>query len=77
MTRWKDDTASINGNLQFSSRDEARYHEALVLPAMQMVPHAERVLILGGGGLATRDLEISAGPKCYFGRSRPRHDRHF
>ena len=47
----------INGNLQFSSRDEARYHEALVLPAMQMVPNAERVLILGGGdGLAAREV---------------------
>ena len=58
MTRWKDDTRLyINGNLQFSSRDEARYHEALVLPAMQMVPNAERVLILGGGdGLAAREV---------------------
>ena len=57
VTRWKDDTRLyINGNLQFSSRDEARYHEALVLPAMQMVPNAERVLILGGGdGLAARE----------------------
>ena len=27
VTRWKDDTRLyINGNLQFSSRDEARYH---------------------------------------------------
>ena len=58
VTRWKDDTRLyINGNLQFSSRDEARYHEALVLPAMQMVPNAERVLILGGGdGLAAREV---------------------
>jgi spermidine synthase len=31
VTRWKDDTRLyINGNLQFSSRDEHRYHEALV-----------------------------------------------
>ena len=58
VTRWKDDTRLyINGNLQFSSRDEARYHEALVLPAMQMVSDASRVLILGGGdGLAAREV---------------------
>ncbi|VEE99642.1 Spermidine synthase [Neisseria canis] len=58
VTRWKDDTRLyINGNLQFSSRDEARYHEALVLPAMQMVPNAQNVLILGGGdGLAAREV---------------------
>ena len=58
VTRWKDDTRLyINGNLQFSSRDEARYHEALVLPAMQMVPDASRILILGGGdGLAAREV---------------------
>ena len=58
VTRWKDDTRLyINGNLQFSSRDEARYHEALVLPAMQMVSNASRILILGGGdGLAAREV---------------------
>ena len=58
ITRWKDDTRLyLNGNLQFSSRDEARYHEALVLPAMQMAASAERVLILGGGdGLAAREV---------------------
>ncbi|WP_373741683.1 polyamine aminopropyltransferase [Neisseria sp.] len=58
VTRWKDDTRLyINGNLQFSSRDEARYHEALVLPAMQMAAKPENVLILGGGdGLAAREV---------------------
>ena len=58
VTRWKDDTRLyINGNLQFSSRDEARYHEALVLPAMQTASRAEHVLILGGGdGLAAREV---------------------
>jgi spermidine synthase len=45
----------LNGDLQFSSRDEYRYHEALVHPAMAG-PHA-RVLVLGGGdGLALREL---------------------
>ena len=56
VTRWKGDTRLyINGNLQFSSRDRGRYHEALVLPAL-VVPNAERVLILGGGdGSAARE----------------------
>lgn len=58
VTRWKDDTRLyINGNLQFSSRDEVRYHEALVLPAMQMTAQRDNVLILGGGdGLAAREV---------------------
>jgi spermidine synthase len=58
ITRWKDDLRLyINGNLQFSSRDEHRYHEALVHPAMQSVPWARSVLILGGGdGLALREV---------------------
>lgn len=58
ITRWKDDTRLyINGNLQFSSRDEYRYHEALVHPAMESLPWARRVLVLGGGdGLAAREI---------------------
>ncbi len=45
----------LNGDLQFSSKDEYRYHEALVHPAMAG-PH-ERVLVLGGGdGLAMREV---------------------
>lgn len=45
----------LNGDLQFSSIDEHRYHEALVHPAMSG-PHG-RVLILGGGdGLALREV---------------------
>ena len=47
----------LNGHLQFSSADEYRYHEALVHPAMAVVPGAGRVLILGGGdGLAAREV---------------------
>ena len=58
VTRWKDDLRLyINGNLQFSSRDEYRYHEALVHPMLQQLPWARRVLILGGGdGLALREV---------------------
>ncbi|NHZ64197.1 polyamine aminopropyltransferase [Massilia genomosp. 1] len=58
ITRWKDDTRLyINGNLQFSSRDEYRYHEALVHPALQALPWARKVLVLGGGdGLALREV---------------------
>ncbi|WP_020655179.1 polyamine aminopropyltransferase [Massilia niastensis] len=58
ITRWKDDLRLyINGNLQFSSRDEYRYHEALVHPAMHAAPWARKVLVLGGGdGLALREV---------------------
>jgi len=47
----------INGNLQFSSMDEQRYHELLVHPAMNLTQNHRRVLILGGGdGLALREV---------------------
>ncbi|MGH9040331.1 MAG: polyamine aminopropyltransferase [Acidimicrobiia bacterium] len=45
----------LNGDLQFSSVDEYRYHEALVHPAL--AGERRRVLILGGGdGLALREV---------------------
>ena len=58
ITRWKDDLRlHLNNNLQFSSRDEYRYHEALVHPALATLPGARRVLVLGGGdGLAVREI---------------------
>lgn len=47
----------LNGNLQFSSLDEHRYHEALVHPAMGAVDSPRRVLVGGGGdGLAVREI---------------------
>ena len=47
----------LNGNLQFSSTDEYRYHEALVHPAMAVAGQPQRVLVLGGGdGLALREI---------------------
>lgn len=52
----------LDGNLQFSSEDEYRYHEALVHPLIAAVPDARRVLVLGGGdGLAVRELLKYAG----------------
>jgi len=47
----------LNGNLQFSARDEYRYHEALVHPGLARLPEARSVLVLGGGdGLAVREI---------------------
>ncbi|MDO9002516.1 MAG: polyamine aminopropyltransferase [Aquabacterium sp.] len=47
----------LNGNLQFHSRDEYRYHEALVHPAMSGHGAPRRVLVLGGGdGMAVREV---------------------
>jgi spermidine synthase len=58
VTRWHDDLRLyLDGHLQFSSIDEARYHEALVVPAMEAVAHPRSVLVLGGGdGLAVREI---------------------
>lgn len=47
----------INGNTQFSSLDEKRYHDLLVHPVMSIAKMPEHALILGGGdGLALREL---------------------
>jgi len=47
----------LNGNLQFHSRDEYRYHEALVHPALAAHGAPRRVLVLGGGdGMAVREI---------------------
>ena len=52
----------LNGNLQFHSRDEYRYHEALVHPAMTAHGAPKRVLVLGGGdGMAVREVLKYAG----------------
>ena len=58
LTRFKDDLRLfLNSHLQFSSRDEYRYHEALVHPGLAAVPAPRHVLILGGGdGLAIREI---------------------
>jgi spermidine synthase len=50
----------LNGNLQFAQRDEYRYHEALVHPAMAaFAEHGapRNVAVLGGGdGMAVREI---------------------
>ncbi len=58
LTRFKDDIRLfLNSHLQFSSRDEYRYHESLVHPGLASVPAPRRVLVLGGGdGLAVREI---------------------
>ncbi|MBN1994582.1 MAG: polyamine aminopropyltransferase [Anaerolineae bacterium] len=58
ITRWAEDVRLyLDGNLQFSSRDEYRYHEPLVHPAMALSRSRESVLVLGGGdGLAAREV---------------------
>ncbi len=47
----------LNGNLQFAQRDEYRYHEALVHPAMAAQGAPKKVAVLGGGdGMAVREI---------------------
>jgi spermidine synthase len=65
FTRWRDDVRLfLDGNLQFASTDEYRYHEALIHPAMSLAPVVEQVLVLGGGdGLAVREILKHPGVK--------------
>ncbi|MBM7556693.1 polyamine aminopropyltransferase [Halanaerobacter jeridensis] len=47
----------LNGNIQFSSQDEYRYHESLVHPVMSLVKEHHQILVLGGGdGLVVKQL---------------------
>ncbi len=55
----------LDGDLQFDSRDERIYHEALALPALALIESRSvkplRALIIGGGdGLTARELLKSA-----------------
>jgi len=53
----KDLRLFLNSNLQFSSVDEYRYHEALVHPVLSALSNPRRILIIGGGdGLALREV---------------------
>ena len=58
VTKHRDDVRLyIDGNCQFSTADEYRYHEALVHIPMAELNSRDRVLILGGGdGLAVREV---------------------
>ena len=58
ITRWKDDHwLYLDGNTQFSTYDEERYHEPLVHPAMRLAASRRHVLVIGGGdGLAVREV---------------------
>ena len=61
VTRRGNDTRLyLDGGLQFSTRDEYRYTESLVYPALGHGAHS--VLVLGGGdGLAARELLRQTG----------------
>jgi len=58
LTKNKDDIRLfIDGNLQFSSIDEYRYHESLVHVPLSLAPKREHILVLGGGdGLVAREV---------------------
>jgi spermidine synthase len=58
LTQWKEHYwLFINGHQQLSTVDEIMYHEPIVHPAMKLVNHPEKVLILGGGdGCAAREV---------------------
>jgi len=58
ITQWKNHYwLFINGQEQFSTFDEEKYHEPLVHPGMTLAAGRESVLILGGGdGLALREV---------------------
>ncbi|MCK5689647.1 polyamine aminopropyltransferase, partial [Myxococcota bacterium] len=58
ITKWRSDVRLfINGNIQFSSVDEFRYHESLVHPAMSLLQEPKSILILGGGdGMVAREV---------------------
>ena len=58
ITKYQDDMRLyLDRELQFSSRDEYRYHESLVHPAMSLAASHEQVLIIGGGdGLVAREV---------------------
>jgi spermidine synthase len=58
VTKWKNIfRLFLDGNIQFSSTDEYRYHEALVHPPMLAARKRENIAVLGGGdGMAVREL---------------------
>jgi spermidine synthase len=65
VTQWNNDTRLfLNGNLQFSSTDEYRYHECLVHLPLLSIGNRDSVLVLGGGdGIALRHILAHEGVK--------------
>ena len=58
MTQWNEHYwFFLNGNQQFSTLDEAMYHEPLIHPAMELCGAPSRILVVGGGdGCAVREV---------------------
>ncbi|WP_136443304.1 polyamine aminopropyltransferase [Pacificoceanicola onchidii] len=58
VTRFRDRVRLfLDYSIQFDTKDEHRYHEMLVHPAMGLAPRVASVLILGGGdGMAVREV---------------------
>lgn len=58
LTRFNQDVRLyLDGDLQFSTLDEYRYHEALIHPAMSAAKNHQQVLLLGAGdGMALREI---------------------
>lgn len=58
LTRFgRDVRLFLDGDLQLSTLDEYRYHEALVHPAIAATPNPRRILLLGAGdGMALREI---------------------
>lgn len=53
----KDVRLFLDGDLQLSTWDEYRYHEALIHPAMSANPDRHRIMLLGAGdGMALREI---------------------
>ncbi|MGV9826918.1 polyamine aminopropyltransferase [Gordonia sp. NPDC003429] len=46
----------LNGDLQFASIDEYRYHESLVHPVLATAPRRSTLILGGGDGLALREV---------------------
>jgi len=58
MTQWRQYYwLYLNGQVQFSTYDEEKYHEPLVHPALKLSACKKDILILGGGdGVAVREI---------------------
>lgn len=63
LTRYRDRVRLfLDQSIQFDTRDEHRYHEALVHPAMALTPRPRDVLVFGGGdGMAVREVLRHSG----------------